>query len=108
VVAKLVVKYKDIHALVVLPRIAACTLNPWSFGCEVVVATDAAANVVFVFFFVRLVVRKLRCLEACFLCFLLLLLAFGHVWHIGGFSIVSECSCKIVKTYCFRDWPLRS
>jgi hypothetical protein len=56
VVFELVVKDRNIHALVVLPCVAVRTLDPRSFGCEIVVATDAAANVVFVIFFVEFVV----------------------------------------------------
>jgi hypothetical protein len=46
--SELVVKDRNVHAFVVLPHFAGCALNPGSFGCEVVVAADAAADFVIV------------------------------------------------------------
>lgn len=54
--SKLVVKDRHVHAIVVLPYAAGRTLNPRPLGCEIVVAADAAADVVFVIFGVENVV----------------------------------------------------
>jgi hypothetical protein len=48
-ISEFVVVDGDVHAFVVLPYFTGSALDPGSFGCEVVVAADAAAGfVVFV------------------------------------------------------------
>jgi hypothetical protein len=55
VITKLVVKDRNIHAIVVLPDSACRALDPRPLGC--VGVADAAADVVFVVFGVESVVR---------------------------------------------------
>ena len=63
----------------VLPYSASRALNPRSVGCEIIIAADAAADVVFVVFGVESVVRSpVWGLDADFLRFAGFASAFGH------------------------------